>query len=621
MKNTKSLISVLLALVMLFSVCSVSFSATAAESKKNLLSTQDIAIEKFFSKAGFAFNSSNGESFADGQTAPEAMVFEFLNMTEELNDYFDEEWATVISYDDYMKIANSYFVNAPEMKEYLNNEGYLLDDGETVKYHIGGKGDLAFFVMTDGFVDRDSDTGVIKQQLRGIFCYDYAKTEGKTEWCDYYVDSYGEAFNIKYALELTLEETEEYGYRIESFIKKDYYVADTEDKGECVFKYNTETESFSDVYYRIKSDAEYYGYSLVLEDNALVKFDNVLCYKECDKINWKLESVENNVYTCDGASVEIVNGKTTKTNTDKTYGSFVGNGEATVLLSVYTQFDVISEHCTVKEGKTVDYYGNGVIELTITPDAGYEILAMSAECNGKEFTGQYIEADNKWIVCPDFKPGTITVATMEISDGSSVIRTGMDSVLSIGVVVSDSDKEKFDGLNLTIKELTQDEQKKASGLLIKKLGTDESQFDILDISFEKADGTQEKVNAEMVVAIPVPDGWDATGIAIYYVNPETGEVTDMNAIVSEDGKTLSFTTNHFSFYAMVQEDYKPGDVNGDGKITAADARLALRASVELEKYEKGSRKYNACDVDGKKGITAADARLILRASVELEDLK
>ena len=63
-----------------------------------------------------------------------------------------------------------------------------------------------------------------------------------------------------------------------------------------------------------------------------------------------------------------------------------------------------------------------------------------------------------------------------------------------------------------------------------------------------------------------------------------------------------------------------GDVDGDGRITAADARLALRASVGLETYAAGSREALVCDADGDGQITAEDARLILRASVGLETL-
>ncbi len=61
----------------------------------------------------------------------------------------------------------------------------------------------------------------------------------------------------------------------------------------------------------------------------------------------------------------------------------------------------------------------------------------------------------------------------------------------------------------------------------------------------------------------------------------------------------------------------PGDVDGNGVISAADARLALRASVGLEKYEEGSVYYKAADINGE-GLSSSDARIILRASVGLE---
>lgn len=60
-----------------------------------------------------------------------------------------------------------------------------------------------------------------------------------------------------------------------------------------------------------------------------------------------------------------------------------------------------------------------------------------------------------------------------------------------------------------------------------------------------------------------------------------------------------------------------GDVDGNGSISAADARLALRASVGLESLS--DIMLRAADTDGNPKISAADARLILRASVGLEN--
>lgn len=55
----------------------------------------------------------------------------------------------------------------------------------------------------------------------------------------------------------------------------------------------------------------------------------------------------------------------------------------------------------------------------------------------------------------------------------------------------------------------------------------------------------------------------------------------------------------------------PGDADGDGKITAADARQILRASVGLENIP-----VEVGDINGDGKITASDAREALKKSVE-----
>lgn len=63
--------------------------------------------------------------------------------------------------------------------------------------------------------------------------------------------------------------------------------------------------------------------------------------------------------------------------------------------------------------------------------------------------------------------------------------------------------------------------------------------------------------------------------------------------------------------------YNLGDVDGDGKITASDARTALRISVGVEKNVTEFMKL-AADFDRDSKIMASDARTILRVSVNLE---
>lgn len=61
-----------------------------------------------------------------------------------------------------------------------------------------------------------------------------------------------------------------------------------------------------------------------------------------------------------------------------------------------------------------------------------------------------------------------------------------------------------------------------------------------------------------------------------------------------------------------------GDVNGDGKITSADARTILRHSARLEMLEGDALTAADVNFDGK--ITSADARTVLRVSAKLEEL-
>ncbi|MBQ7637892.1 MAG: glycoside hydrolase family 3 C-terminal domain-containing protein [Clostridia bacterium] len=60
---------------------------------------------------------------------------------------------------------------------------------------------------------------------------------------------------------------------------------------------------------------------------------------------------------------------------------------------------------------------------------------------------------------------------------------------------------------------------------------------------------------------------------------------------------------------------KKGDINGDGAVSAEDARLALRYAVKLENLS--GRQIYAAKVTGGNKVTAADARAILRRAVGL----
>lgn len=107
---------------------------------------------------------------------------------------------------------------------------------------------------------------------------------------------------------------------------------------------------------------------------------------------------------------------------------------------------------------------------------------------------------------------------------------------------------------------------------------------------------------------------------------EAGSVTytcsGCRLIYSEDVPVTehSFKNGRCSVCGFTAEaEAMPGDVDKDETITASDARLALRCSVGLEKFDETATK--SADVDKDNKITAGDARLILRASVGLDDPK
>ena len=71
-----------------------------------------------------------------------------------------------------------------------------------------------------------------------------------------------------------------------------------------------------------------------------------------------------------------------------------------------------------------------------------------------------------------------------------------------------------------------------------------------------------------------------------------------------------------TFLSVTAFAYTIGDINGDSKINAADARLALRYSARLEEFSE--EQLDAADVDKSGKVTASDARKILRFSAGLE---
>ena len=133
---------------------------------------------------------------------------------------------------------------------------------------------------------------------------------------------------------------------------------------------------------------------------------------------------------------------------------------------------------------------------------------------------------------------------------------------------------------------------------------------VYNIYFENSDGEKIQPEGEVTVSIPLPAGWNESTYKVFRREAD-GTYTDMNAEY-KDG-CLIFVTDHFSEYVVSADEPSKsliGDVNGDGKVNAVDAKLVLQ-------YVSGSRTLTAeqmiaADVNGDGQVNAIDAKWILQ---------
>ena len=76
------------------------------------------------------------------------------------------------------------------------------------------------------------------------------------------------------------------------------------------------------------------------------------------------------------------------------------------------------------------------------------------------------------------------------------------------------------------------------------------------------------------------------------------------------------TTDSWYKYFGIKKPVLKGDLNGDGKVTAADARIALLIASKMQKATAEQIEAGGFDGDGK--IGASDARKILRIAAGVE---
>ncbi len=128
---------------------------------------------------------------------------------------------------------------------------------------------------------------------------------------------------------------------------------------------------------------------------------------------------------------------------------------------------------------------------------------------------------------------------------------------------------------------------------------------LYDISLEE-NGVSVQPSAPLEIVIPIPEGWDADRCKAYYIAAD-GTYKDMNAVV-ENGH-LVFTTDHFSYYAIVQRPVRlPGDTNSDGAVDMKDSTVLRRY---LAGWDVTIDEANA-DVNGDGKVNLLDSTILRR---------
>lgn len=169
---------------------------------------------------------------------------------------------------------------------------------------------------------------------------------------------------------------------------------------------------------------------------------------------------------------------------------------------------------------------------------------------------------NTKLTVADLLAGSTTPSTPETPDTTTTITTPDNTVsvkgeLQDGLVVKASEAEDKDGLF-----------KKAFG---------DKKFFVYNIEVLDKDGNNVTTfDKNVTVTVKVPETIDGAKAGIYYVNDE-GKAEKIASTYNAEAKTLTFTTNHFSFYAIVED----GGVNvgNNGVIAAADGTASSTVAI------------------------------------------
>ena len=136
---------------------------------------------------------------------------------------------------------------------------------------------------------------------------------------------------------------------------------------------------------------------------------------------------------------------------------------------------------------------------------------------------------------------------------------------SVTVEFPASEASAYSDVELTVERNADDAKKAADSAFAGKYES----YVPYEISLTKSGEAFAPVSS-LTVNVPVPEGWDASKTAVYYVAAGSQPV-DMNASASANGKYVTFTTTHFSTYVLVNIATAMPETTAPVETTAAPA--------------------------------------------------
>lgn len=282
---------------------------------------------------------------------------------------------------------------------------------------------------------------------------------------------------------------------------------------------------------------------------------------------------------------------------------------------------VIEENneCLTRNGIIFDFCEHRYIELhkgvpANCKETGYTNGLYCAECEAYLFGHDVIPVDktnHDWVAKCEYKEATCVkegFATFVCSRDKLHIKTmksEIDPTNHKNTEHSDAVAPSADNLGYTEGEYCKDCKTYISGHEIIPLKA--INFIDSDVAFLSGTNVITVKNTKLDTILSYTD-------AQSYATDLSENVIVVNDI-AETGMILVTSKNRRAYVAVL------GDTDGNGIITAADARMALRISVRLDKFAEGDAVLAAADVNGDGAVSAKDARTILRASIELDTIK